>query len=39
MKKRFTVKKEKSTKKRGDFWSFRDIETRLCLILEGEGVS
>jgi hypothetical protein len=27
------------TRRREDIWSFRDIETRLCLILEGEGVS
>jgi anti-sigma28 factor (negative regulator of flagellin synthesis) len=31
--------KEESTEKREDFDSFRDIETRLCLVLEGEGVS
>jgi histone H3/H4 len=39
MKKRITVKEKKSTKKREDFGSFRDIETRHCLVLEGEGVS
>jgi histone H3/H4 len=27
------------TRRREDIWSFRDIDTRLCLILEGEGVS
>ena len=26
-------------RRREDFWSFRDMETRLCLILEGVGVS
>jgi hypothetical protein len=29
------VKEEKSTRKREDFWSFRDIETRHSLIWEG----
>jgi anti-sigma28 factor (negative regulator of flagellin synthesis) len=33
MKKSFTVKKEESTKKREDFWSFRDIETRQDSVL------
>jgi hypothetical protein len=33
MKKRITVKEKKSTKKREDFWSFRDIETRQDSVL------
>jgi hypothetical protein len=37
MKKRFTVEKEKSTKKREDFWSFRDIETRQDSVLSWRG--
>jgi hypothetical protein len=39
MKKRITVKEMKNTRKREDFWSFRDMETRHSLIWEAEGDS
>jgi hypothetical protein len=34
-----TVQEERSTGKREDYRSFRNMETRHCLILKGEGVS
>jgi hypothetical protein len=37
MKKRITVKEMKNTKKREDFWSFRDIETRQDSVLSWMG--